>query len=152
MPPRGYANLTVRRDVLERLEDLRSRLGFGSYSDLLVFLVNTYEEYTRISSKLDELLTRISSMVTRTSSKNSSRRGGEDPKASNSGEHHRGRQRIPDEFYQAFKRWWKVRDQVPFEEFVRQAEEQGFSEEDIYDWSFKLWKAFERKEGGGKGE
>ena len=30
---------------------------------------------------------------------------------------------VPDEFYQAFKRRWKARDQA-------------FSEEDIFDWSF----------------
>ena len=54
---------------------------------------------------------------------------------------------IPDEFYQAFKRWWRVRDEVPFEEFVRQAVEKGFNVGDVYAWSYKLWSKFEEREG-----
>ena len=53
---------------------------------------------------------------------------------------------IPDEFYQAFKRWWRVRDEVPFEEFVRQAVEKGFNVGDVYAWSYKLWGKFEERE------
>jgi len=53
---------------------------------------------------------------------------------------------IPDEFYQAFKRWWRVRDGVPFEEFVRQAVEKGFNVGDVYAWSYKLWGKFEERE------
>jgi len=53
---------------------------------------------------------------------------------------------IPDEFYQAFRRWWRVRDEVPFEEFVRQAVEKGFDRGDVYAWSYKLWSKFEERE------
>jgi len=53
---------------------------------------------------------------------------------------------IPDEFYQAFRRWWRVRDEVPFEEFVRQAVEKGFDRGDVYAWSYKLWDKFEKRE------
>jgi len=53
---------------------------------------------------------------------------------------------IPDEFYQAFKMWWRVRDEVPFEEFVRQAVEKGFDSGDVYAWSYKLWDKFEERE------
>jgi len=53
---------------------------------------------------------------------------------------------IPDEFYQAFRRWWRVRDEVPFEEFVRQAVEKGFDRGDVYAWSYKLWDKFEERE------
>jgi len=54
---------------------------------------------------------------------------------------------IPDEFYQAFRRWWRVKDEVPFEEFVRQAVEKGYDSGDVYAWSYKLWNKFEEKEG-----
>jgi hypothetical protein len=54
---------------------------------------------------------------------------------------------IPDDFYQAFRRWWRVRDEVPFEEFVKQAVEKGFDVRDVYAWSYKLWDKFEEKEG-----
>jgi len=53
---------------------------------------------------------------------------------------------IPDEFYQAFKRWWRVRDEVPFEEFVRQPVGKGFDVGDVYAWSYKLWGKFEERE------
>jgi len=53
---------------------------------------------------------------------------------------------IPDEFYQAFRRWWRARDEVPFEEFVRQAVEKGFDSGDVYAWSYKLWSKFEERD------
>jgi len=53
---------------------------------------------------------------------------------------------IPDEFYQAFRRWWRVKDEVPFEEFVRQAVEKGYDSGDVYAWSYKLWNKFEERE------
>lgn len=56
------------------------------------------------------------------------------------------RRGIPDDFYQAFRRWWRVRDEVPFEEFVKQAVEKGFDVGDVYAWSYKLWDKFEEKE------
>jgi predicted CopG family antitoxin len=59
MPPKNYKNLTVRADVFERLESLRGKLGFGSISDLLVFLVNEHEEYTSKTSKILEIISKI---------------------------------------------------------------------------------------------
>ena len=56
MPVKGYTNLTVRVDVRNRLEELRSTLGFGSFSDLLVFLMKVYEDYKELSIKLDRIL------------------------------------------------------------------------------------------------
>jgi len=56
------------------------------------------------------------------------------------------RRGIPDDFYQAFRRWWRVRDEVPFEEFVKQAVEKDFDVGDVYAWSYKLWDKFEEKE------
>jgi hypothetical protein len=72
VPVGEYANLSVRRSVREELDRLRSELGINDLNDLLVLLVRTYREHTNtvskvvelltsISSKLDELLTRVAS-------------------------------------------------------------------------------------------
>ncbi|MEM0317531.1 MAG: hypothetical protein QXZ45_02765 [Candidatus Nezhaarchaeales archaeon] len=53
---------------------------------------------------------------------------------------------IPDDFYKAFKKWWRLRDEISFEEFVKQAVQEGFDERDVYEWSYKLWDKFEEKE------
>lgn len=53
---------------------------------------------------------------------------------------------IPGEFYKAFRKWWRIRDEVPFEEFVKQAVREGFDEKDVYEWSYKLWDRFEQRE------
>ncbi|MEM2214906.1 MAG: hypothetical protein QXQ20_06510 [Candidatus Nezhaarchaeales archaeon] len=53
---------------------------------------------------------------------------------------------IPDDFYKAFKKWWRLRDEISFEEFVKQAVQEGFDEGDVYEWSYKLWDKFEGKE------
>jgi hypothetical protein len=63
VPPRGYSNITVRSEVREELERLREELKVRDFSDLLVFLVRSYKEYTRVASKVEELLTSVSSKV-----------------------------------------------------------------------------------------
>ena len=56
--PRGkYSNLSVRREVREELEKLRSELKVNDLNDLLIVLVKTYREHTNIISKLEEILT-----------------------------------------------------------------------------------------------
>ena len=65
MPTRGYSNLTVKREVREKLDKLRKELGFATLNDLLVFLVKTYESYTTIGSKLNKLYTSIGSISQR---------------------------------------------------------------------------------------
>jgi len=52
VPPRGYANLSVRRDLLDKLQRLREELQLGSISDLLAHLL---AEHTRCE-KLEERL------------------------------------------------------------------------------------------------
>ncbi|MHC1628572.1 MAG: hypothetical protein ACXQTI_07070 [Candidatus Nezhaarchaeales archaeon] len=54
--------------------------------------------------------------------------------------------RIPDEFYQAFKKWWNLRSEMPFDEFVKQAVEKGYDVKDVYEWSYRLWDKFEERE------
>jgi hypothetical protein len=63
MPPKNYSNITVRMDVREELDRLREELKVNDFSDLLVTLVRIYREYTSSTSKVDELLTSISSKV-----------------------------------------------------------------------------------------
>ena len=65
MPTKGYSNLTVKREVREKLDKLRKELGFATLNDLLVFLVKTYESYTTIGSKLNKLYTSIGSISQR---------------------------------------------------------------------------------------
>jgi membrane-associated HD superfamily phosphohydrolase len=56
--PRGrYSNLSVRREVREELEKLRSELKINDLSDLLILLVRTYRDYTNTISKIEEILT-----------------------------------------------------------------------------------------------
>jgi hypothetical protein len=61
MPPRGYANLSVREDVRRLLDELRAETGIHDLNDLLVVLVRTYRDYTNAISKIQELLTSIAS-------------------------------------------------------------------------------------------
>jgi predicted CopG family antitoxin len=63
MPPKGYNNITVRREVREELEKLRQEIGVRDFSDLLVLLVKIYREYTSVTSKIEGILTSISSKL-----------------------------------------------------------------------------------------
>ncbi len=54
--------------------------------------------------------------------------------------------KIPSDFYQAFKKWWNLRNEMPFDEFVKQAVEKGYDVKDIYEWSYRLWDKFEERE------
>jgi len=69
MPPRGYANLSVREDVRRLLDELRAETGIRDLSDLLVVLVRTYRDYTNAISKIQELLTSTASKTTSSVSK-----------------------------------------------------------------------------------
>jgi RecG-like helicase len=61
MPPRGYVNLSVREDVRKMLDELRAETGIRDLSDLLILLVRTYKDYTNAISKIQELLTSVTS-------------------------------------------------------------------------------------------
>jgi len=54
--------------------------------------------------------------------------------------------KIPEEFYQAFRKWWRIRDEMPFDEFVSQAVEKGYDVKDVYEWAYRLWSKFEERE------
>ncbi|RLF12873.1 MAG: hypothetical protein DRJ62_01450 [Thermoprotei archaeon] len=72
--------------------------------------------------------------------------GGEGLKRGGEARGLRAKSRIPDGFYEAFKRWWRARGQVSFEEFVEQAVKEGYSVGDVYTWSYRLWTKFEEQE------
>jgi RecG-like helicase len=59
MPSKGYSNITVRNEIREKLDELRQKIGIRDLSDLLVFLVDKYNEFTVIYSKLADLMTRL---------------------------------------------------------------------------------------------
>jgi hypothetical protein len=59
MPPKGYSIVTVREDVKKRLDDIASQKGFSSLNDVITFLIDRYNEYTVIYSKLTDLMTRL---------------------------------------------------------------------------------------------
>jgi hypothetical protein len=61
LPPKGYANLSIREDVRRMLDELRAETGIHDLSDLLVVLVRTYRDYTNAISKIQELLTNTTS-------------------------------------------------------------------------------------------
>ena len=62
MSREDYVSLTIRRDVWEKLNKLKLELGYDSFSDLLVLLINVYERRVeeirkRFAEVLDKLLT-----------------------------------------------------------------------------------------------
>ena len=59
MPPKGYSIVTVREDVKKRLDDIAYQKGFSSLNDVITFLLDRYNEYTVIYSKLTDLITRL---------------------------------------------------------------------------------------------
>ena len=72
MPRKNYSNITVRASVMEELDKLRSELGVRDLSDLIMLLIHTHRQYTSIYSKLDELLTRVSSILSTPATSNTS--------------------------------------------------------------------------------
>jgi Arc/MetJ-type ribon-helix-helix transcriptional regulator len=58
MPPKGYSIVTVREDVKKRLDDIASQKKFSSLNDVIIFLLDKYDEFTVYYSKLTDLLTK----------------------------------------------------------------------------------------------
>lgn len=63
MPPKGYASLTVRREVYEKLEKLRASLGYSSMSNLLIFLVDFYSTYAETKKEVSKCMEILSKCV-----------------------------------------------------------------------------------------
>ena len=58
MPPKGYRSITVREDIIKRLDEIVSQKSFSSLNDVIVFLLDRYNEFTVIYSKLTDLLSK----------------------------------------------------------------------------------------------
>jgi hypothetical protein len=76
LPPKGYANLSIREDVRKMLDELRVETGIHDLSDLLVVLVRTYRDYTNAISKIQELLTSSTSKALTSSTSKAVATGG----------------------------------------------------------------------------
>lgn len=55
MPPKKYISITMRREVYERLEELKANLKYSSISDLLVFLVEFYVNNSGVREEIGKL-------------------------------------------------------------------------------------------------
>jgi len=58
MPAKGWIVLNIREDVKKRLDEIASEKGFVSPNDVITFLLDKYNEYTVIYSKLTDLLSK----------------------------------------------------------------------------------------------
>lgn len=56
MPPKGYASVSIKKEVYEKLEKLRISLGFGSVSNLLSFLVEFYISSIERRNEINEIM------------------------------------------------------------------------------------------------
>jgi len=59
MPAKGWVVLNIREDVKKKLDEIASEKGFVSPNDVITFLIDRYNEYTVIYSKLTDLITRL---------------------------------------------------------------------------------------------
>jgi hypothetical protein len=136
LPPKGYANLSIREDVRRMLDELRAETGIHDLSDLLVVLVRTYRDYTNAISKIQELLT-SSASKTLTSSTSKADVAGEvansagNPSVSTSGGYEWCRPRSSIKNLEGYVKylerslgledWWEEDDRVCFRTRVRPA-------------------------------
>ena len=63
MPPKNYVNMSVRREVKEALTRLKNELGFGSESDVIVYLLRVYEEHKAIISVLNSINAKLDTLI-----------------------------------------------------------------------------------------
>lgn len=63
MPPKGYASLTLRREIYEKLEKLRTSLGYSSMSNLLVFLIDFYSTNAETRREINKCMEILSKCV-----------------------------------------------------------------------------------------
>jgi len=63
MPPKNYVNMSIRREVKEALTRLRNELGFGSESDVIVYLLRVYEEHKAIISVLNSINAKLDTLI-----------------------------------------------------------------------------------------
>jgi len=59
MPPKGYRSITVSENIIKRLDEIASQKGFSSLNAVITFLLDRYNEFTVIYSKLTDLMKRL---------------------------------------------------------------------------------------------
>jgi predicted CopG family antitoxin len=61
--PKGYVNISIRSDVYEKLIKIKEDLKYSSMSDLLAYLIRTYEDYAyalvEVVERMDKLIPMI---------------------------------------------------------------------------------------------
>lgn len=63
MPPRNYVSITVRKEIYERLEYLRTKLRYNSIGDLIIFLINFYEDNIGVKERIDKVVEMLKKCV-----------------------------------------------------------------------------------------
>jgi hypothetical protein len=117
LPPKGYANLSIREDVRKMLDELRAETGIHDLSDLLVVLVRTYRDYTNAISKIQELLTNSTSKAVATGGVTSTANPSVTQSKAKSGE----KERI-----KIISLEWARKQGVNVEEYMAKKERQGY--------------------------
>jgi predicted CopG family antitoxin len=61
--PKGYVNISIRSDVYEKLIKIKEDLKYSSMSDLLAYLIRSYEDYAyalvEVVERMDKLIPMI---------------------------------------------------------------------------------------------
>jgi len=65
LPPRGYANLTVRTETRERLERLMQEKNLANLNDTVAYLLETHQRYEKLEQRLDRLEERLQAVEQR---------------------------------------------------------------------------------------
>ena len=64
MPPRGYANLTVRTETRERLERLMHEKGLANLNDAVAYLLEVHQQYEKLEERLQAVEKRLEELET----------------------------------------------------------------------------------------
>jgi len=63
VPPKGYANLSIRKEVKDALEELRKELGVNDFSDLIAVLVKMYREFSETKKLLENIVVKLDILI-----------------------------------------------------------------------------------------
>jgi hypothetical protein len=125
LPPKGYANLSIREDVRKMLDELRAETGIYDLSDLLVLLVRTYRDYTNAISKIQELLTSSTSKGLTSSTSKAVVAGGVTSTANPSATQSKAKSEEK-EHIKVISLEWARKQGINVEEYMAKKERQGY--------------------------
>jgi RecG-like helicase len=121
LPPKGYANLSIREDVRRMLDELRAETGIHDLSDLLVVLVRTYRDYTNAISKIKELLTSNTSKTLTNSTSKVAASTGNNPQVA------QGKAKVGERKHViSFTLKWAEEKSINVEEYMARKEREGY--------------------------